>query len=454
VGQNGAGKSTLIKILAGYHAPDSGTLEVNGSSHALPLTPQQAGAIGLRFVHQNLALIRAGTWAHSLRPVRWRAEEKVVKSLLASLNADIDPKQTISQLTPSQRAIVAIVRALQGARDGHAILVFDEPTASLNRVDSERLFSAIRSLRDEGHSIMFVSHRLDEVLAIADQVSVIRDGRLVLAAPVSDLDETELIRAIVGRDISTMYPDIPVPSNRPALQVSALSGATIKQLDLDVGEGEIVGVTGLAGMGQDELPYLIFGAERTHGGEVSVDGQSLVPASPATAIKAGVALVPADRERAGSVRVASVAENITIGRLGDYFRAGRMRPKQEEATVSGLLKSFQVRPPRSDFAFGALSGGNQQKVLLAKWLQSPPRVLLLHEPTQGVDIASRHEVFRIIRQAADDGSAVLIFSAEYADLARLCNRVIVLRDGVASAELAGSSLDEARLLDACLRKGA
>lgn len=235
--------------------------------------------------------------------------------------------------------------------------------------------------------------------------------------------------------------------------MTALSGSTIRDLNLVVGESEIVGVTGLAGMGQDELPYLVFGATAPRRGAVLVDERPLDPLTPSVAIGAGIALVPADRERAGSIRTATVAENITMGSLRSYFSGGRMHAKREEATVSSLLKSFRVRPPEPTFAFGALSGGNQQKALLDKWLQTPPRVLLLHEPTQGVDIASRHEVFRIIRQAADDGSAILIFSAEYADLAHLCNRVVVLRDGRISAELAGNGLHEATLLDACLRKG-
>ena len=287
VGQNGSGKSTLIKILAGYYAPDSGTLTMSGRARKLPLTPQSAAELNLRFVHQNLGLIasttvleaiRAGEW-RPLRPIVWRREERMVKALLAELGADISPRDLIGQLAPSQRAIVAIVRALQDIKGTESVLVLDEPTASLNRVDAARLFTALRRLRDAGHSILFVSHRLDEVLAVCDHVTVIRDGRDVLEAPTADLDEETLVRAIIGRDVNNLYPGRATPTEQTALELNDLSGEVIQRLSLTMHRGEIVGITGLAGMGQDELPYLIFGAQPRHG-TVLMAGSTMGSARP------------------------------------------------------------------------------------------------------------------------------------------------------------------------------
>jgi ribose transport system ATP-binding protein len=459
VGQNGSGKSTLIKILAGYYAPDSGTLTVSGQVRKLPLTPQSAAEIGLRFVHQNLGLVpsttvleavRAGEW-QPLRPIRWRREERTVKALLAELGADISPRDIVGRLAPSQRAVVAIVRALQDIRGTESVLVLDEPTASLNRVDAARLFTALRTLRDAGHSILFVSHRLDEVLTVCDHVTVIRDGRDVLDTAVAGLDEQTLVRAIIGRDVDNLYPGRPTPQQQTALELNGLSGEVIRDLSLAVHRREIVGITGLAGMGQDELPYLIFGAQPTRAGTVTLAGPARGPARPRRSVAAGMALVPADREASGSVRVASVGENLTMGVVKRFFRGGLLRKQAENSHVDALLQEFDVYPPRADFAFGALSGGNQQKALLAKWLQSTPSVVLLHEPTQGVDVGSRKQIFRIIRRTADRGAAIAIFSAEYADLAHICNRVIVLRDGAVSAELDGAEMDESQILQACMK---
>ena len=469
VGQNGSGKSTLIKILAGYYAPDSGTLTVSGRVRKLPLTPQSAAEMGLRFVHQNLGLVpsttvleavRAGEW-QPLRPIRWRREERTVKALLAELGADISPRDIIGHLAPSQRAVVAIVRALQDIKGTESVLVLDEPTASLNRVDAARLFTALRTLRDAGHSILFVSHRLDEVLAVCDHVTVIRDGHDVLDTEVAGLDEETLVRAIIGRDVDNLYPGRPTPHEETALELDRLSGEVIRDLSLTVHRREIVGITGLAGMGQDELPYLIFGAQPSRSGTVTMarpatgpaNGPAVGPARPRRSVAVGMALVPADREAAGSVRVASVGENLTMGVIRRFFRAGFLRKQAERSHVDALLQDFDVYPPRADFAFGALSGGNQQKALLAKWLQTTPSVVLLHEPTQGVDVGSRKQIFHIIRSTADRGAAIAIFSAEYADLAHICNRVIVLRDGAVSAELGGAEMDEAQILQACMKGG-
>lgn len=459
VGQNGSGKSTLIKILSGYLRPDRGTLEIRGETIPLPIPPDVAESAGLRFVHQNPGLSPKFTVLETVRlrtfettwygRVRWNRERAAVRTLLSQLEVGLDPDQTIAELTPSQRALVAIVRAVQGLGDRPGILVLDEPTASLTKADADRLFRAIERLRARGHAILFVSHRLDEVLAIAGWISVLRDGLVVRSVHPDETNEGDLIAAILGRDLGALYPEREPAAGQEVLTLDGLSGPTVHDFHCSVRRGEIVGVTGLGGMGHDEVPYLAFGAVSSTSGRVSVEGRTIDHLSPHRAIDAGMALLPADRERAAGVGRATVAENITIGRLWGFFVGGWLRRRRETAEVTSLLDLFEVRPRDPDRYLMTLSGGNQQKALLAKWLHEPPLVLLLHEPTQGVDVGSRQQVFRLIRRAADAGSAVLIASSEYADLANVCNRVLVMRRGRVAGQLFGDDLSEDALVGAC-----
>jgi ribose transport system ATP-binding protein len=459
VGQNGSGKSTLIKILSGFHAPDAGSLRIAGEEVHLPVDPRAAAQAGLRFVHQNPGLSPSLSVLETVRlqtfrttwygRVRWRDERQTVERLLASLGMDVDPQATIAELSPAQRGLVAIARAMQDLGDRPAILILDEPTATLGQSEVERLFATLRQLRDAGHAVLFVSHRLDEVLAIADRISVIRDGKLVWSRPAAGTTEADLVSAILGRDLGELYPERHEAEGTPTLAGVDLQGPTVRGLSLSVSAGEIVGVTGLGGMGHDEVPYLLFGGLPLAGGHVEIQGRRLERLSPRSAIEAGMALLPADRERESGVGAASVAENVTIGRVADYFRGGWLRTGRERSDVGQLLDLFQVTPRDPDRPLATLSGGNQQKALLAKWLQRAPVALLLHEPTQGVDIGSRQQVFRLIRQAADQSTAVLIASAEYEDLANLCTRVLVMRRGRLARQLSGAALTVEGVIGAC-----
>lgn len=458
IGQNGSGKSTLIKILSGFHPPDEGSVDVRGEPVNLPLRPGEPERLGLSFLHQESCVAERMSVLENLRLRRyettwygrlnWRRERQRVRELLATMSVDVEPDLPMRRVPQAERALIGFVRATQDLHDRPGVLILDEPTESLPAPSVNRLFDAIRTVASRGSAVLFVSHRLEEVLEISDRISVIRDGRLVGTVTKTEASETRLISMMLGRELGHLYPTRTEAEGQPILRVRGLSGAIAQDVGVDVREGEIVGLTGLVGMGHDEVPYLIFGARSPAAGTVSVAGAPLTP-TPQMMRRAGVALLPADRARASGVRTATVLENLTLPVLDQFFRVGRLRKGAERARVLQLLTQFGVHPHDPDRRFGALSGGNQQKALLGKWLQVRPAVLLLHEPTQGVDVGSRREIFRIIREVAAAGAAVVIASSEYEDLANVCNRVVVMRRGRVVTELSGDDLNSERILERC-----
>jgi ribose transport system ATP-binding protein len=465
VGQNGSGKSTFIKVLAGYHAPDPGSrLIVRGEDVPLPLLPDQPRQMGISFVHQDLALAQSMTVLENLRVgryetgfggrIRWSKERRRVQAALEDFGLSIRPDAPISSLSDVEGAMVAIVRALEEL-EGHdgGVLVLDEPTAYLPRDGVERLFDAVRRVAERGVGVLFVSHRLEEVQAITDRVTVLRDGEKVITAPTAELSQDALIERILGRKLEDLYPSTSSETGSVRLEVRDLCGGGIADFSMRAGAGEIVGLTGLLGMGFEEIPYLLFGAEPASSGDILVDGRAVdVPRlTPRRAIAHGLALLPANRQRHGGVAGATVTENATLATVGEFFAAGFLRRGREHRAVQGMVDEYDVRPPEPRRSFGTLSGGNQQKVLVAKWFRTEPSVLLLHEPTHGVDVGARRQIFERISSAASDGHAVVIASSEYEDLANLCDRVYVLRDGRVVAELVGGALTEDQIVDSAFR---
>lgn len=462
VGQNGSGKSTLFKILSGYHAPDEPSqVFVRGEEVRLPIHPGDLGEMGFSFVHQELGLApgmsvlenaRLGSFStRRLWRIDWRSEREHVRRKLAMFNLHIDPARPVALLTQAERTIVAISRALSFEEEHAAtLLVLDEPTAYLPLADRQRLFDVMRQVAADGVAVVFATHRLDEAKDVADRIAVLRDGRLVETFATSEVSERQLIRALIGRELGELYPE-PPPRGRKtvALAVRRLSGGPVTDVSFDVHEGEVLGITGVIGMGQEELPYLIFGAVPATRGTFDISGGSHPHMSPRRALACGMALLPADRPRAGGIPGASLKENVTLPRLGSFFRGGRIRHGAERREVQELLSAFEIRPrPDPDLLLRQLSGGNQQKALLSKWIGlSNVRVLVLHEPTQGVDIGSRQAIFTFIRDAAAKGVAVVIVSAEYQDLAHLCERVLVMRGGRIAAELSGADLTRERIIE-------
>jgi ribose transport system ATP-binding protein len=468
LGQNGSGKSTLIKILAGYHAPDDGAaLTLVGGDVSLPMRPGDAHGLGLAFVHQDLGLVQDATVLENLYVGRyetragwrvpWASERERARQALQRFGVDVDPDARISSLREVDHAMIGIVRAFEQLRGfDRGLLVLDEPTAYLPRDGVGRLFDAVRDIAAAGFGVLFVSHRLEEIRTLTDRVSILRDGRLVDTARTAELDESELIARILGFAMDDLYPTIHEPRSERTLSVRDLSGETVSGLSLDLHRGEVVGLTGLRGMGYEEVPYLLFGEGGAGRGEMTLGARTLDVAglTPRAAMDAGLALLPANRLRDGGSVDASVGENMTLATLGSYKRRGALRRGRETSRVGRLLQDFQVQPPEAARPFGTLSGGNQQKVLLAKWFETKPQVFLLHEPTQGVDVGARRQIFRHIAAAREAGMSFVLASSEYQDLPHLCDRVIVFRDGRPVSELHGASLTHERIVEQCFREGA
>jgi ribose transport system ATP-binding protein len=461
VGQNGSGKSTFIKILSGFHAPDPGArLLVRGEPVSLPLSVNDPGKLGMSFVHQDLGLFEAGSVVENMRVGRydtgfawhisWRRERHRVQESLARFGLKLDPDTPISSLTDVQRAMVAIIRALDQAGAGkHGLLVLDEPTSYLPRDTVEHLFDTIRQVAALGFGVLFVTHRLEEVRAITDRVTILRDGAVVETARTSTLSQRDLVARILGFSLEQLYPSPHEAEGEVVFEASHISGSTVDDFSLKVRRGEIVGLTGLLGMGHELVPYLLFGAERATHGQLDVHGQryDLRDMTPRKAMDAGLALLPANRLRDGGVVAATARENMTLSTLTHYFSGGLLRYRREETEARTLMREFDVRPPEPNDEFSTFSGGNQQKMLIAKWFATQPRALLLHEPTIGVDVGAKRQIFRLIRDAAQRGTAAVIASIEYDDLAHLCDRVIVFRHGRAVSELHGSELTLERILE-------
>jgi ribose transport system ATP-binding protein len=446
VGQNGSGKSTLIKILAGFHAPDPGSVvRVDGSQVELGHAAAARDA-GFRFVHQDLALVGGLSVVENLAlgrgfdtgkagRIRWRAERARARTMLLSLGFDIDVRRPVAELTAAQRTGVAIARALWEWEGSARVLVLDEPTATLPKAEVEILFESVRRVRERGVGVLYVSHRLDEVFAIADRVTVLRDGRRVATERTDELDEDELISLMLGSAVTRAVGSGARGRGRVILEARELYGAVLDGIDFDVCGGEVVGFAGLTGSGREELLPMLFGARPRHG-TIRVGDQVVPPASPQAAIRRGVALVPADRLRQGGVFDMPVSSNLTLtGMRPVRGRSGAISRHAERREVGHWLNKLDVRPPDPDRRLATLSGGNQQKVVIAKWLRLAPKVLLLDELTQGVDVGAKAMIHALIRSAADDGAAVVLASSDDEEICDLCDRVYVLREGRIGAEL-------------------
>lgn len=445
LGENGSGKSTLVKILAGYHTPDDGTrIEVSG----IEIVPQHAGAsenAGLRFVHQDLALVGGlssvenlglgrGYGAGKMRPVNWGKLRREAQAAIAELGYHFDVDRPVATLGASERTALAVARAVSPHASPPKVLVLDEPTANLPGPEVDQLFALVRRVRDAGIAVLFISHHLNEVFDLAESVTVLRGGEHIATRPVADLDEAALIELMVGHAVDRQASRGPAAEAETVLSATDLSGGSLRRLGLDVAAGEIVGIAGITGSGREAVASLLFGASPA-AGTVTVNGSRIPAGRPDASIAAGVALVPAERASKAVLQGHDVAENFSVSRPKDFARRGTISRRLEQAAASGWLDKLDVRPRQTRMPLTALSGGNAQKVILARWLRLDPKVLILDEPTQGVDVGAKEDIHQRIEEAAAQGCAVVVCSTDNEELARLCSRVIVLSRGSATAQL-------------------
>ena len=476
IGANGAGKSTLVRCITGAYQKDKGgTITIGGVPAPDSYSPQVAMRMGIRVVHQEAPLVPTLTIAevaglqrgfprHPGGLINWRRLRRETSETLQRLGITISPKTHAGRLLPGERAMVMLALALADAEDGARLLVLDEPTASLPASDAERFLEAVEIASSHGLGTLLVTHRLAEVFAVADRVTVVRDGRVVLVADKSAVTHDQLVHEIVGTEnhLADQTGTDAVPVRRsprfepkfanhsrggPLLEVEEVSGARISGVSFTLGTGELLGMTGIIGSGAEEIGRLIAGIGARSSGTVRMDG-TVVPASagPRQLLGHGIAYVPADRLTEGGIRALSVRDNIALPSYGDYW----LKPRVERTDVAEVIKVLDVRPPLPEKKFHELSGGNQQKTIIGKWALLRPKLLVLDDPTSGVDPGAREELYAVFRGLLEAGTAILFISSEPEQLASLVQRVLVLRNGHVSAELAGEDVTEEAIVSASI----
>jgi len=462
LGANGSGKSTLVKILTGVYQPDGGAIAVAGRKLDAIASPAQAGKLGIAVVHQEVPLVDTATVAECIAlfrgyptsggRIRWRTLRREVEEMLGRFDAPIDPDRLAGTLSPAERALIALIIALDRVDEaGLNLLVLDEVTASLPRDEAEPYLNHVAALAARGVSVLMVTHRLAELHGRAGRATILRDGRTVFAGAAESLDDEAIVAHMIGRE---REPSSGAPARRAAevgnaktlLKIEKLAVDRLAELSLELHAGEILGIAGLAESGIAELPQVLSGAAAYRAGSITMNDRALPRrGDPRASIGAGLAVLPADRLRSGGIASLPVADNIALPDVDRYF----LRPARERAMVEDVIDRFDVRPPLRQTLFGRLSGGNQQKALLGKWLHLNPSVLVLDDPTSGVDPGAREKIFDILREAAANGIGILFFSTEPEQLAALCSRVLVLRDGVVAAELTGGDLKHETISQWC-----
>ncbi len=452
VGENGAGKSTLVKTIAGVHQPDAGEIRLDGELITVP-SPAAARALGIAVVHQeprlfpdlsvaeNIFLVAPPT--DRLHTIAWKEMRRRAADLFEQLDVHMDVTAPVRGLSMADQQLIEIAKALSvEAR----VLILDEPTASLSAHEVERLFTIVRRTRERGVAVLFVSHRLDEVFALCDRATVFRDGRHVVTAPTAELTTASLVRHMVGREVS-LFPKEASTVGEPLLEVRNLSDASgFRDVSFTVHAGEILGLAGLVGAGRTEIARVLFGIEPRTSGEVLLDGKPVNFRSPSEALGSGIAYVPEDRHQDGLVLDFSIAHNITLPVLPRLFPRLFLHARTEAEIAARFSDRLRVRTTGVDQAVSALSGGNQQKVVIAKWLAARPRVLILDEPTRGVDIGAKVEVHRIVSELAATGLAIIMISSDLPEVLAMSDRIIVLHEGRIAAEIARADASEERVM--------
>ncbi|RCW87238.1 sugar ABC transporter ATP-binding protein [Paracoccus lutimaris] len=450
VGENGAGKSTLMRVLGGEMRPDSGRNLIEGQEVRLT-GPTDAIGRGISVIHQEMALAPDLSVAENIflgalpQGINWRRLRERARALIGRLGFEIAPGDQVSDLSVAHQQVVEIAKAL--SRDAR-VIVFDEPTAVLSTGDARRLLQIIKDLRASGVGIVYISHRLDEIYEIADRITVMKDGRRVDTVTPESTPVDELIRKMVGRPLSQLFGE--KPDTQPGDEVLRVRNLHlpngIHDVSFAIRRGEVVGLGGLVGSGRTEVARAIFGADPVSGGEMELNGQPYRPRSPRQAVRQGVGLVPEDRKGQGVVLDMEIRKNATMANSAPVTTAGFFRPAAERGLVEGLIRSLRIKLGSMNDPVSSLSGGNQQKVVLAKWFNADPDLIILDEPTRGVDVGAKTEIYTLVHRLAAEGKAVIVISSEHAELFGLCDRVLVMGEGELRGELLPAEFTEEKLL--------
>ena len=452
VGENGAGKSTLMKILGGAITMDSGTIEIAGSA-VIAASPAKAQHLGIGIIYQDFKLVNDLSVAENVllgqEPLRgWRMIDtklmhEKVRRVLEQLGEELDTRARVGALSVAKRQIVEIAKTL--VRDVR-ILVMDEPSASLTDQEIQNMFQVIRRLKAEGVGVIYISHRLDEIFEIGERVTVLRDGKHVTTAPVGEVDRRTLIRWMVGRELEQEYPKIPLKGGTEILRVEHLGAGRLQDINFSVIRGEIFGIAGLVGAGRSELAHVIFGADPREEGGVYLDNQEFNPSSPREAIEAGVGLLTEDRNRYGLLTQMNVRENISLSRIRDLLRGFRIDKKKEQNAVQGFVDQLKIKTSSTEVGVDTLSGGNRQKVVLARWLFTQSRLLIFDEPTAGIDVGAKFEIYNLMNDLAERGIGIIIISSELPELLGMCDRIAVMCDGRINGILTREEFTQEKIL--------
>lgn len=471
LGTNGSGKSTLIKVLAGFHAPEPGGLmHFNGEPVSLPLRPQDFRRLGMSFAHQNLGLVPSLTVLENLRlsqialsggaMINWPAQKKAARETLERYGVDIEPWRRVDEISAVNHALLAIVRAFEEIREEcevtgkPGLVLLDEPTPFLPKEGVDKLFGLVRQIVDHGSSVIFISHDIEEVMEITDKVTILRDGRVSGKVNTADATHDQMIEMIIGRKLvqtekAISHKKIQKPTYA---HVRDLSGNGVKSCDIEIGVGEILGMTGLIGSGYDKVPYLLFGATKAETGSLKLADEAEIPLtdmSPKKAIAKGFALLPGDRHTQSGVDTLSIFENMLLPDIDEYFKGGFLNARAMRRQAKKLGAQYEVKPNDPDLPLSALSGGNAQKVLIARWMHRNPKLLLLDEPTQGVDVGTRDTIFKELTAAANGGMSIVCASSDSEQLAAICDRVLVFARGRLVQELRGDAVKKDAIAEAC-----
>ena len=454
LGENGAGKSTLLKILAGVYTRDSGRIVFDGQE-IQQLDTKKAEELGISVIYQEFSTLPHLSVAENIflanQPVKknrltidWKKCNEISRKLLLRVGLNIDPSTPIGELKVAQQQMVEIAKALSKKAK---LIVMDEPTAPLTQREIENLFSVIRELKNQGVSIIYVSHRLVEIKQICDRITFLRDGCYIGEAEVDQIDINGMIRMMVGRELSDMYPKTEANIGSELLRVENISTADkLQQVSFTLRKGEILGIAGLVGAGRTELARAIFGADPILSGEVYLDGKKLPPHQVQKAISSGLGLVPEDRKRQGLVLMMNVEHNVTLAALKTFTKQGRLRLGQEEKSVLGFVKKLRIATPSILQETSHLSGGNQQKVVLSKWLCAECKALIIDEPTRGIDVGAKKEIYELMGELVSAGMGIVMISSELPELIGVCDRILVMHEGRITGELEREAFTEETIM--------